>query len=374
MCPVFRRLACQRLRIAVVSTPFLSVPPPDYGGTELVVAELVDGLIERGAEVTVFATGDSRGGFRHACEVRAAFARAAWPPDPFVELEHCAYAVREILADDNSFDVVHAHTPSFVPLAGRLTPQTPLVLTLHHPFDPALTELYQRHAGVSFAAISARQLELMGPFERSAVIHHGLSPERYRLAPPRPDAVAFLGRLARVKGPHLAIDVAARAGLNLRIGGRPHGEDREYYRDEVAPRLEEPHVEYLGAVNHVRKLELLSTARALLFPIDWEEPFGLVALEAMLCGCPVVAFRRGAVPELVEEGVTGFIARDPEHMAELLRGPAHPERFDRAGCRARAAARFCARRMVDDYLELFERARAGDLGANLAAGEPDAAG
>lgn len=375
MSPVHRRFAPTSLRVAVISTPFLSVPPPHYGGTELVVAELVDGLLERGADVTVFATGDSRGGFRRACEVRAVFASAAWPPDPFVELEHCAFALREIASDEAPFDLVHAHTPSFLPLARRLLPETPLVLTLHHGFDPSLTGLYQRHADVAFAAISARQLELMGPLERSAVIHHGLSPDRYRLGEVRADAVAFLGRLARVKAPHLAVDVARVAGLTLRIGGEPHAEDRDYFREEVSPRLRQPHVEYLGAVDHPRKLELLSTARALLFPIDWEEPFGLVAVEAMLCGCPVVAFPRGAVPELIEEGVTGFIARDPEHMAQLLVGPAHPERFDRGRCRARAATRFSARRMVDDYLELFERARSPEIAAHpLAAGDPEGAG
>jgi glycosyltransferase involved in cell wall biosynthesis len=336
-----------------------------------VIAELVDGLVDRGAEVTVFATGDSRGGYRHPCRVRALFPRGAWPPNPYLELEHCAFALRELLAQDDGFDVVHAHCPSLLPLAHHLALETPLVLTMHHALEPALAQLYRRHPKVEFAAISARQLELCGPLEHSAVIHHGLDPERYCLAKPRADTVAFLGRLSEVKAPHVAVDVARRAGLKLRIGGRAHDDDRAYYRREVGWRLEQAHVEYLGEVNHARKVELLSTSRALLFPVDWEEPFGLAALEAMLCGCPVVAFRRGAIPEIVDEGVTGFFARDPEQMAQILSGPAHPARFDRARCRAHAARRFEARRMVDAYLALFERARARERRPALAAGEPE---
>ena len=341
------------LRVAMVSTPFVPVPPLQYGGTELVVAELVDGLLARGAKVTLFATGDSWGGFSRQCEVRARFERAEWPPSSSMELEHCAFALQALLAMPNSFDVVHVHCASLLPFASML--DLPVVYTVHHQFSADLARLYQAHPEVTYVSISGRQLQLNGPFPRSAVIHHGIDPSRYRLGQPRRDTVAFLGRLANVKGPHTAIDVARRAGLKLRVGGRAHEEDRAYFQAEVAARLRQGHVEYLGEVSHEPKVDLLSTARALLFPIDWEEPFGLVAIEAMLSGCPVVAFGRGSVPEIIDEGVTGFVARDPEHMVELLHGPAAPERFDRQRCRERAIRRFSAQRMTDDYLALYER-------------------
>ncbi|HEY3446921.1 MAG TPA: glycosyltransferase family 4 protein [Myxococcales bacterium] len=342
------------LRVAMVSTPFVAVPPPRYGGTELVVAELVDGLLERGVQVTLFATGDSTGGYRSRCAVRSRFEHAAWPPSDALELEHCAYALQALIAKAGSFDLVHAHCASLLPFASMLG--MPMVYTLHHHFRADLARLYQAHPEVTYVSISRRQLQLSGPFPRSAIIHHGIDPARYRLGTPRKDTVAFLGRLSQVKGPHIAVDVARRAGLKLRVGGRAHEQDRDYFRTEVSWRLRQDHVEYLGELSHEPKVALLSTARALLFPIDWEEPFGLVAIEAMLCGCPVVAFGRGAIPEIVEEGVTGFVARDPEHMAQLLHGPAAPERFDRQRCRERAEQRFSTERMTDDYLAAYRLA------------------
>lgn len=340
-----------RLRVAMVSTPFVSVPPVQYGGTELIVAELVDGLTERGVEVTLFATGDSRGGFKHRCPVRAWFQGPTWPPTFFKELEHCAFAARELLRD-GGFDLVHAHSPTMLPLVAMLP--VPTVYTVHHPYSEEYCTLYQHIPAVTYVSISRRQEQLCGPFTRGEVIHHGLDPARYRLAPVRPDSVAFLGRLAEVKAPHVAIDAARRAGLRIRIGGQPHEEDAAYFAEQVRPRLSQRHVDYLGEVGHEAKVELLSTARALVFPIAWEEPFGLVVIEAMLCGCPVVAYARGAVPEIVDEGVTGFIARDEAQLASILVGPASPARFDRERCRAYASERFGAGRMVDDYLRLYE--------------------
>lgn len=355
-------------RVAMISTPFVAVPPPRYGGTELVVAELVDGLVERGAEVTLFATGDSDGGYRHRCAISAYYERPAWPPSPIVELQHSAFALQELLGRQDEFDVVHAHCSTFLPLAPLL--DLPVVYTLHHHFDATLGRLYRSHPEVTYVAISGRQLELLGPFARSAVIHHGVDPSRYRLGVARRDTVAFLGRLSLVKGAHVAIDVARLAGLRIAVGGRAHEDDLAYFEEEVGWRLRQDHVEYLGELSHEPKVELLSTARALLFPIGWEEPFGLVAIEAMLCGCPVVAFGHGAVPEVLDEGVTGFVARDADHMAQLLTGPAAPEVFDRERCRAHAARRFSGRRMTDDYLSLYRRTLAALRGEVATAPPP----
>ncbi|MGI5862570.1 MAG: glycosyltransferase family 4 protein [Myxococcales bacterium] len=338
----------------MVSTPFVPVPPRQYGGTELVVAELIDGLVDRGVEVTLFAAGDSQGGYRRACPVRSWFKDSTWPPSVFKELEHTSFALGELLAGHGEHDLVHAHCPTFLPLSQHLG--LPVVYTLHHPYDAELCRLYAGFPRVTYVSISARQQQLCGPFARGAVVHHGIGPERYRLGRVCPDTVAFLGRLSRVKAPHRAIDVAAAAGLRIRVGGRPHEEDAGYFRAELQQRLGAPHVEYLGEIGHEPKVELLSTSRALLFPIEWEEPFGLVMIEAMLCGCPVIAYARGSAPEVIDEGITGFFARDEEHMVKLLEGPARPEVFDRKRCREHAVRRFSAARMVDDYLRVYRAA------------------
>ncbi len=341
----------RRLRVAMVAPPSVRIPPRRYGGTELVVAELIDGLVEQGAQVTLFASGDSRGGYRHRCEVRSLFEDPSWPPAHWVDADHSAFAFHELAQAGNAFDVIHAHLPELLPLA-PLLPQ-PVVYTLHHEVVDQLSRLYSRHPEVTYACISARQLELCGPFNHGAVVHHGIDAGRYRLGAVDPEHLAFLGRLSEVKGPDRAIDVARLARLRIRVAGRPHEQDHEFFLDKVQARLRQPHVSYLGEIGHHAKVELLSRARALLFPIGWEEPFGLAAIEAMLCGCPVLAFPRGAVPEIVDEGLTGFLAHDEHEMARLIRGPAAPERFDRAACRQRAIERFGMTRMVGQYLHLY---------------------
>lgn len=348
------RKPARRLRVAMVAPPFVKVPPDSYGGTELIIAELIDGLIERGADVTLYASGDSRGGFLDRCEVRSLYASARWPPSSRIEQEHVAFAATDIAHRRNEFDLVHSHVPSFVQMSRGL--QLPIVHSIHHDLQPTLCAAYQLHPEIEYVAISHRQRELCGPFPRSHVVHHGLDPSRFRCAASLRDdcGVAYISRLSRCKGPHLAIDVARAAGLRIQLGGLPHvPEDSAFFDDYVEWRLQSDHVIWYGEVDHMRKTAMLANSRALLFPIEWEEPFGLVIIEAMLSGCPVVAFGRGAAPELIEEGITGFIARDEHEMVEILRGPAHPARFDRERCRRRAICRFSSDRMVNDYLKVY---------------------
>lgn len=338
------------LRIAMVAPPWLPAPPSGYGGTELVVAELVDGLLEAGHEVVLFGAPGSRGGFAHACECVSVLP-SAWPPNDRTEARY-ARRVFAQLAGAN-FDLVHAHVPSAAAHGDALAP--PLVLTVHHEQQRGYSALYAAAPEVHYAFISGRQRELEVPVPRSAVVHHGVSPERYRPGPGQGGYVAFLGRFSACKGLHHAIDATRRAGVALRVAGRPHPPDVGYFEAELAHRLREPHVQQLGEADHARKLELLSGARALLFPVDWEEPFGLVMIESMLCGTPVIAFPHGAAPEVVEDGVTGFLVDTPAELSAALR---HLERhgFDRARCRARAEERFGARAMVRRYLALYVRA------------------
>jgi glycosyltransferase involved in cell wall biosynthesis len=339
------------VRIALVSTPFVAVPPRTYGGTELVVHELAHGLARAGHEVTLFATGDSA-----AEDLRFLFRRAIWPPDPYLELLHCAHAARSIRA--GSFDVIHAHSPAMLAFAEELG--APLVYTLHHARDERLSRFYAERPSVRFVAISRRQAELE-PGLASEVVHHGLDPARYLPlavhASARPYAF-FLGRLSWCKGPELAVEAASRAGLELLVAGKPHGGDSPPNWEEqvLRPALASPGVHWVGEADLAAKRRAFSGARALLVPIRWEEPFGLVLIEAMLAGCPVVAFPRGSAPELVEDGVTGLLVEDAREMAAAL---VRLERFDRAACRRRAVERFSSERMTRDYLAVYERAARG---------------
>ncbi|HEX6309893.1 MAG TPA: glycosyltransferase family 4 protein [Longimicrobiales bacterium] len=341
-------MAFTPMRIAMVSTPFLAVPPKDYGGTELVVHELAEGLIERGHDVTLFTTGDSH----TAAELRSLYPQAQWPPDMLTDLNHVSWAIA--LAVERAFDIIHAH--SAVALAmGRLVRDVPLVYTLHHERDEKLSAFYRHFRDAWYIAISEDQRSREIQLPRLDVIHHGLSHDRYEWTE-RPDAyVAYVGRLTRVKGPHTAIDAAARAGVEIRVAGDIHEVDRAFGEREIMPRLALPHVHYLGLVGMSAKVPLLRAARALLAPVEWNEPFGLILIEAMLSGCPVVGYPRGSLPELVESGVTGFLAATEAELVELIRPGGVLDAFDRRRCRERAVERFSRDRMVSNHERLYRR-------------------
>lgn len=334
------------MRIAMISTPFVPVPPKDYGGTELVVHELVEGLLDLEHDVTLFATGDSH----TRASLRSLYPHAEWPPESITDLNHCSWAMREIA--EGEFDLIHAHSAAALAL-GRLAPDIPMVYTLHHVHIPAMSEYYRHFPDVSFVAISEDQARHETLVRRRTVIHHGLDPARYRWSPRPGPYVCFIGRFAREKGPHTAIDAAALAGLPIRLAGDVHPPDRHYAHTHMEPRLRSPHVTCLGPIGTAEKVPLLRDARALLAPIEWDEPFGLTLIEAMLSGCPVVAFAGGSIPELIEPGVTGFIAASLEEMARLIRPGGPVDRLDRGRIRAVAVGRFNRRRMAAEYEALY---------------------
>ena len=337
-----------QLKIALVSTPFLAVPPHNYGGTELIIHELAEGLREAGHEVVLFATGDSK----TSGELRSLYETPQWPPNQLVDLNHASWAIEQIARED--FDVVHVHSAVAIAL-GRMM-DVPLVYTLHHPPVEEFSEFYQDFPEVHYVAISQRQKELETELPCSTVIHHGLDASRFEYADHAEDYVCFVGRFSEVKGPHTAIDAAQLAGVPIRVGGEVHWPDQEFARRELDKRLKLPHVTELGCIDITKKVPLLRNARALLMPITWEEPFGLIIIEAMLSGCPVISFACGSAPELIEQGVTGYLVKDLHEMAEVIRPGGVLDGFDRKKCREVARRRFGRDRLIADHLRVYHAA------------------
>jgi glycosyltransferase involved in cell wall biosynthesis len=333
------------MRIALIAPPFIAVPPQRYGGTELFLAHLARGLHARGHEVTVYANGDSR----LPCRVKSCYEHSEWPlEDPatahFKNAEHTAWALHDV---GDSVDVVHLNDVVGLPFT-RFT-QVPAVFTIHHPHEPALSQQYLRYPHLQYVAI-ARWLARTEPMPNVHVVHHGIPTRDYTFSDRKGDYVAFLGRIAPCKGTHLAVAAARRAGVPLKLAGEIQPVFRDYWESEVRPLIDGRHVEYVGEADHKAKCELLSGARALLFPIQWDEPFGLVMIEAMACGTPVLAFRGGAVEEVVRNGLNGWICQDVDDMARRALDP----RVAAASCRAFVDRAFSLERMADDYVRIYE--------------------
>lgn len=338
------------MRIAQVAPLHESVPPPGYGGTERIVSYLTEKLVEQGHEVTLFATGDSVTRARLIAVVERAL-RLAGIRDGLAP--HCLQ-VEEVYQRQQDFDVIHYHIDHLhFSLARRM--QTPSVTTLHGRLDlPSLPPLYQEFVDLPLVSISDSQRGPLPFANWIGTVRHGLPADLYRFEPRPGDYLAFLGRFSPEKGPQHAIEIARRAGLPLRIGAKVDATDREWFECEIAPELALPGIEYLGEVGGEAKQALLAGARALLFPIEWPEPFGLVMIEALACGTPVIAYPAGSVPEILEDGRTGYLV---ENVEQAVRRAGELDRLSREQCRRSFEQRFTDGRMARDYLSLYERLR-----------------
>jgi glycosyltransferase involved in cell wall biosynthesis len=348
------------MRIAQVAPPFQSVPPVGYGGTERVVSLLTDELVRRGHEVTLFASGDSSTSARLVPTVDSALWRQPEVRDPLI---FWAITLGEAYrrAARGEFDVVHSHL-DFIAFPCAALVATPTVTTLHGRLDlPDLPRVYARFPDMPVVSISDSQRTPLPRARWVGTVYNGIDVEQHRFSPRGGDYLAWLGRISPEKGLDHAIRIARQAGLPLKIAARmplndvgdPNARaDWEYYRGVVEPLLQEAGIELIGEVDDEERVDFLRNARALLFPINWPEPFGLVMAEALACGTPVIARRRGSVPEVVTHGLTGLIGETDDDLVELC---GQIDTISREACRAEAVRRFSPQAMADGYEAVYRR-------------------
>ena len=339
------------MRIAQVAPLTESVPPRLYGGTERIVSYLTEELVRQGHAVTLFASGDSRTAAELHSVTPTALRLTPSIRDPSACVALHLEAVRQ-RADE--FEVIHFHTDfTHLPLV-RALGLSNVLMTLHGRLDlPEYLPLFEEFQEVPLVSISDHQRAPMPRKRWIGTVHHGLPMNVCRFnARPRGDYVAFLGRFSPEKRPDRAIEIARRAGVRIVMAAKVDEADRRYFREHIEPLLSQPHVEYVGEICENEKCDFLGNARALLFPIDWPEPFGLVMIEAMSCGTPCVAWNAGSVPEIIQEDASGYIVDSIDSAAAAVH---HAMRLDRRGVRACCEQRFSAERMTRDYLDLYRR-------------------
>jgi len=336
------------MRVAQIAPPWIPVPPRDYGGTELMVANLVQGLLPRGVEVLLFGARDST----LPVPCLGPFPEAFWPPDKFSENLHLTFAFRHI--ESASWEVIHSHLENAAGFWAVAGAAAPLVITLHTPLTPMKVDYLQSFPEVRLVAVSAFQQRQLPAHPRVHLIHHGLEVADYPFQAHKEDFLLFLGRIYPEKGLHTAIRAARELGRRLIIAGPVFPPDQPYFDDLIRPEVDGEAIIYTGPADFPRKVDLLKRAGALVSPLEVEEAFGLVMLEAMACGTPVVAYGRGAVPEVVRHGETGLVVHS---YRELKEGLARGFHFDPWRCREQVRRNFSREAMVRAYLELYRSIR-----------------
>ena len=337
------------MRIAQIAPLTEAVPPALYGGTERVISWLTDELVALGQDVTLFASGDS---------ITAAKLEPIWPRalrlDGTVRDPNALHMmmIEQVYRRSDEFDLMHFHLDYF-PFSLMSRQSTPFVTTLHGRLDlPEHHPAFATFSDIPVVSISNAQRRPVPKANWVATVHHGLPAGALQPQPIPPSYLAFLGRISPEKGADRAIRISQRCGIPLKIAAKVDRADEDYFAETIRPLLSTPGVEFIGEIGDAQKSEFLSGAIALLLPIDWPEPFGLVMIEAMACGVPVVAFNRGSVSEIVEDGVTGFVVEDETSAAGAVRDVAS---LSRNAIRRRFEERFTARRMAEDYIHLYRK-------------------
>ncbi len=337
------------MKVAQIAPLYESVPPKEYGGTERVVHYLTEELIRRGHEVTLFASGDSETSARLVPGCKKSLRVHAENEDAV--LLHLLM-LEEVRRHADQFDILHFHLEYLqFPFLRNLN--VPGVTTLHGRLDIKNYEkLYDEYAEANLISISDNQRKPLSANSWSGTIHHGLPRDLYRFKAKPKGYAAFIGRISPEKRPDRAIEICRQAGIPLKIAAKVSTQDREYYEQRIAPLINESSdVEFIGEINDREKENFVGNAKALIFPIDWPEPFGLVMIEALACGTPVIAWRNGSVPEVIRHGETGFIV---DSIAEAVRCMDHIHEIDRSACRRDFEKRFSVEVMTDQYLEIYK--------------------
>lgn len=334
------------LRIALIAAPFIAVPPADYGGTELFVAHLAEGLKKTGVDVVVYTIGESTVN----AERRFLYKQSQWPIKMsemtwVKHLNHEAWAIEDAAKD---CDIIHVQSAQAITFSRFV--KRPMVLTLHGPHEPKLSEYYAHYPDVYYVCISDAQKQTES-MPRMRTIHHGIDIELYRFVEQKQKYLSFIGRIAPLKGTHHAIEVAKRTGIPLKIAGDVQPVNREYFEKKIRPEIDGQLVQYIGLADLQAKNELLGNSMAMLFPIQWNEPFGLVMVEAMACGTPVLAMPGGSVPEVVRDGVSGYVCRTVRDMAKRVGNL----NLEPSKVRAYVEENFSVEHMARNYVSLYEQ-------------------
>lgn len=337
------------MKIAQVSPLFEQVPPRFYGGTERIVSYLTEELVHQGHEVTLFASGDSVTSANLVPCSKNSLRLDETCIDP---IPHHLLMLERVFRMASRFDIIHFHTDYFHYSASRRSGLAH-VTTLHGRLDiPDLVPLYREYSEMPVISISDSQRAPLPWLNWRGTVHHGLPADLLPFNPRGGDYLAFLGRISPEKGLNTAIAIARESGVNLKIAAKVDKADREYYDNKIKPLIDGQLVEYIGEISESEKKDFLGNALALLFPIDWEEPFGLVMIEAMACGTPVIAFARGSVPEIIQEETSGLIVSNLEGAVRAVEAVA---KLSRQRCRNHFEESFVASRMARDYVTIYEK-------------------
>lgn len=337
------------MKIAQVSPLYESVPPALYGGTERIVSFLTEELVAQGHDVTLFASGDSVTSARLIAPCEASLRLSEQIQD------HCAIhmlMLEQVIQRADQFDMIHFHTDYLHYSAARRL-RTPHVTTLHGRLDlPELKPLYREFSDIPLVSISDAQRKPLPRARWEGTVHHGLPREPFTFRGEPGDYLVFVGRYSKEKRADRAIEIAKAAGMKLKLAAKVDPADVEYFRERIEPLLDHPLIENVGEVDEAGKIRIIGGAAAFLFPIDWPEPFGLVMIESMACGTPVIAFNHGSVPEVMVDGVSGLVV---ETVEEAIAAVPRALALDRRRIRAVFEERFTAGRMARDYVDLYER-------------------
>lgn len=353
------------MRIAQVAPLQVAVPPRRYGGTERVIYNLTEALVQRGHEVTLYASGDSSTSAR-----LIPFTERAFNFDPAVNpIPHYLAELTEVYRHADDYDIIHSHLDHLT-LPFAVHADTPTVITLHGPLSiPDEQRILRTYADLSYISISNSQRRPLPELHWAATIHHGVDVASFPYSAEPGGYLAFVGRISPEKDPVSAIEIARMAGVPLKIAAKVDPVDRTYFKECVKPLLDDPLVEFLGPLNERRKRELMRGALGLLAPIDWHEPFGMVYIEALACGTPVLSRPKGSAPEVLRDGQTGFVRDSNEELAAAVR---ELPSLSRAHCRRYCAERFDRQRMARDYERIYRRLLDRSALTDLALDNPQA--